>query len=145
MKSYSYFPRHSLLLYPCMFSTRDGGLLTHSARVAIHPGPTSWHTVFAFNENAHPSLTRVGKGWVVAQVCDPLSTADPVPSARMSLILSDQQSTSKQTSRCGPCRATPTAQPRQTALSSDIVSRPVRDYARERSRSFRGGIGSQPR
>lgn len=40
------------------------GLLTHI--VAIHPGPTSWHTVFAFNENAHPSLTRVGKGWVVA-------------------------------------------------------------------------------
>ncbi|WWC96681.1 hypothetical protein V866_003553 [Kwoniella sp. B9012] len=28
----------------------------------LHPPPTSWHTVFSFNEFQHPALQKLGKG-----------------------------------------------------------------------------------
>ncbi|KAK6907623.1 hypothetical protein L486_05542 [Kwoniella mangroviensis CBS 10435] len=31
----------------------------------LHPPPTSWHTVFSFNEFQHPALQKLGKGSTV--------------------------------------------------------------------------------
>ncbi|WVQ65186.1 uncharacterized protein L199_003359 [Kwoniella botswanensis] len=28
----------------------------------LHPPPTSWHTIFSFNEFQHPALQKLGKG-----------------------------------------------------------------------------------
>ncbi|GFZ43349.1 hypothetical protein JCM24511_01069 [Saitozyma sp. JCM 24511] len=60
------------------YNVATSGPSTRDESGTIHPGPTSWHTVFAFNENAHPSLTRVGKGSTVYVEAD--LEMRPVPS-----------------------------------------------------------------
>ncbi|RSH92761.1 hypothetical protein EHS25_008207 [Saitozyma podzolica] len=61
-----------------IYNVATSGPSTRDESGTIHPGPTSWHTVFAFNENAHPSLTRVGKGSTVYVEAD--LEMRPVPS-----------------------------------------------------------------
>ncbi|RXK42530.1 hypothetical protein M231_00084 [Tremella mesenterica] len=50
--------------YTYNVATAPGPPIKDESGALVNP-PTSWHTVFAFNELSHPSISRLGKGSTV--------------------------------------------------------------------------------